>query len=510
MKVAYVVPRYGTEVVGGAEFAARMLAERLAARPGWEVEVLTTCALETTDLGRPRTRRARRAQRRDRAPLPLRLGPRPRLRAPQPAGPGRPAPRRPGRRPALDRPPGAAQPRAGRRRRGQRRRRRRLLPVPVPPDRARPAAASGAGACSTRPPTTSRRCACPCSGPCSPPPPGSCSRPRASAAWSSACSPWPATRQIVLGLGVDEGPGEPRRPGRRWPGSATAPTCSTSGGSTTARGRPSWPGSSPPTRTAGPGPLALVVAGPVVDPPPPAPDVLVAGPVDEPAKWGLLRGADAFVHPSAYEAFSLALVEAWAAGRPVLVNARCAATREHCERSGGGLWFDGYAAFEAALDRLLGDDDLREAMARRGAATWPAPSAGPASSGATPRSWRRWRPGPEVGGAHSARTDPGKFDLTDPEPPTEEALAGRPSEPPAPARVATAWPRHRRRRGPRAQGARGAGGGLAGRHRRAAADRRHRPAAAHRHPGRVGRRRVDPDRGPRSSPRSPRGSCTTP
>ena len=30
MKVAYVTPRYGTEVVGGAEHAARMLAERLA------------------------------------------------------------------------------------------------------------------------------------------------------------------------------------------------------------------------------------------------------------------------------------------------------------------------------------------------------------------------------------------------------------------------------------------------------------------------------------------------
>jgi hypothetical protein len=46
VKLAYVVPRYGAQVIGGAEYGARMLAERLARRPGWTVEVLTTCALD--------------------------------------------------------------------------------------------------------------------------------------------------------------------------------------------------------------------------------------------------------------------------------------------------------------------------------------------------------------------------------------------------------------------------------------------------------------------------------
>jgi glycosyltransferase involved in cell wall biosynthesis len=117
-----------------------------------------------------------------------------------------------------------------------------------------------------------------------------------------------------------------------------------------------------------PGPLALAFAGPVVHPPPAHPDVIVAGIVDEPVKWGLLRGAVSLVNPSAKESFSLVLLEAWVSGVPVVVNGRCAVTREHCERSGGGLWFDSYAQFEAVVDRLVGDDELRASLAARGAA----------------------------------------------------------------------------------------------------------------------------------------------
>ena len=48
MKLAVVTPRYGREVAGGAETAARLLAERLATRPGFTVTALTTCALDAT------------------------------------------------------------------------------------------------------------------------------------------------------------------------------------------------------------------------------------------------------------------------------------------------------------------------------------------------------------------------------------------------------------------------------------------------------------------------------
>jgi len=117
-----------------------------------------------------------------------------------------------------------------------------------------------------------------------------------------------------------------------------------------------------------PGPLALVLVGPPgEDAAPPAhPDVVVAGRVDEAVKWGLLRGAVALVNPSAYESFSFVVLEAWLAGTPVLVNAWCDVTREHCRRSGGGLWFGRYADFEVALDRLLAEPSLRAALAARG------------------------------------------------------------------------------------------------------------------------------------------------
>lgn len=115
-----------------------------------------------------------------------------------------------------------------------------------------------------------------------------------------------------------------------------------------------------------PGPLALVLAGPVASAPPAHPDLVVAGPVSDEVKWGALRGAQALVSPSAHESFSLVLLEAWAAGRPALVHGACEPTVDHCRRSGGGVWFSGYGTFEAALDRLTGDPALADAMGAAG------------------------------------------------------------------------------------------------------------------------------------------------
>ena len=115
-----------------------------------------------------------------------------------------------------------------------------------------------------------------------------------------------------------------------------------------------------------PGPLRLVLVGQVVDVPELADDVVVTGMVDDRAKWALLRGARALVAPSPHESFSLTVVEALTAGVPVVVNQSCAPTLEHCEDSGGGLWFGDFAAFEAVVERMTSDDSLRAAMAGNG------------------------------------------------------------------------------------------------------------------------------------------------
>lgn len=117
------------------------------------------------------------------------------------------------------------------------------------------------------------------------------------------------------------------------------------------------------------GPLQLVFAGPVVNAPTQHPDIHVVGAVDDATKWGLLRGAHALVSPSAFESFSIVLMEAWSVGTPALVNSRCAVTLDHVRRASGGLAFGSYAEFEVELDRLTtapGSPALRAALGRAG------------------------------------------------------------------------------------------------------------------------------------------------
>lgn len=110
-----------------------------------------------------------------------------------------------------------------------------------------------------------------------------------------------------------------------------------------------------------PGPLALVLVGEPVRTPPPHPDLVVTGFVDEAEKHGAMAGALALVQPSYFESFSMVLVEAWAHGTPALVQGRCAVLDGQVRRAGGGVPYEGFAEFEAAVDLLAGD----AALARR-------------------------------------------------------------------------------------------------------------------------------------------------
>lgn len=370
MKLAFVVPRYGADVVGGAETAARQLAERLVVA-GWSIEVLTTCATDAmtwadvrppaiTSEGGVTVHRLRSRAGRDQGFHPYSAG---LLKSPEAATVAE-AER------WID------------------------LQGPLCPDLVDAAAASDADAVAFYPylyyptvkgvPRLAKRAilhaAAHDEAPLRLP-----VFPQVFAGAGGLVFHTGTERtlvhrlfkvaerpQIVLGLGVDRLPGDPNAPA-----AIDRPYLVCIGRVDGPKGAGALARAFAAYKMRRPGPLALVFAGPVVDQPPAHPDIVVTGPVGEAAKWGLIEGAVALVSPSALESFSLVVVEAWSAGIPVLVNGRCEPTREHCQRSGGGGWFSDYATFEVALDRLLAEPLLRSQLGEAGRRyveanfTWP-------------------------------------------------------------------------------------------------------------------------------------------
>ncbi|MEM8922563.1 MAG: glycosyltransferase family 4 protein [Actinomycetota bacterium] len=62
-----------------------------------------------------------------------------------------------------------------------------------------------------------------------------------------------------------------------------------------------------------------------------------------------MAAASAYVQPSALESFSRTVLEAWAAGTPVIANAGSAVVSWHVERSGAGLLYRGTSELTEAL-----------------------------------------------------------------------------------------------------------------------------------------------------------------
>jgi glycosyltransferase involved in cell wall biosynthesis len=96
------------------------------------------------------------------------------------------------------------------------------------------------------------------------------------------------------------------------------------------------------------------------------PKIRHLGYVTEEEKYAVLAGAEVLLMPSPYESLSVIVLEAWAMGRPVLVNAACRVLEGQCVRSGGGLFYRGYAEFAEALRRLAEDGGLRHALGEAG------------------------------------------------------------------------------------------------------------------------------------------------
>ncbi len=118
-----------------------------------------------------------------------------------------------------------------------------------------------------------------------------------------------------------------------------------------------------------PGPLALVLAGTGDVPVPARPDIVSLGMLAERQQLAdAYAGALALCQLSQNESFSIVIMESWQHGRPILVHADCAVTRDHVEKSGGGYAIGSYESFRAAVDALLADPAHGDELGERGRA----------------------------------------------------------------------------------------------------------------------------------------------
>jgi glycosyltransferase involved in cell wall biosynthesis len=123
--------------------------------------------------------------------------------------------------------------------------------------------------------------------------------------------------------------------------------------------------------------LRLMMVGDGPYRPPAQPPFELRGFVSEDEKLNLLAGAEALIHPSLNESFSLVLLEAWLAKCPVLVHRECPVTFGHVQRSQGGLAFTTYGEFSSAVHQLTSQAKWAEQMGENGRSyvlqnyTWP-------------------------------------------------------------------------------------------------------------------------------------------
>jgi glycosyltransferase involved in cell wall biosynthesis len=99
---------------------------------------------------------------------------------------------------------------------------------------------------------------------------------------------------------------------------------------------------------------------------PEEPFIRFAGLLSDRERTQALEAATVVVVPSPYESLSLLALEAFAVGTPVLANARSDVLVEHCIRSNAGLYYADRDEFVECLELLMGDERLRAALGRNG------------------------------------------------------------------------------------------------------------------------------------------------
>jgi glycosyltransferase involved in cell wall biosynthesis len=116
------------------------------------------------------------------------------------------------------------------------------------------------------------------------------------------------------------------------------------------------------------GDASLVLMGVKLMPLPDEPFLHFAGRLPDNERLQALEAATVVVVPSPYESLSLLALEAFAVGTPILSNARSDVLVDHCQKSNAGLYYADRDEFVEALKLLVADHRLRGAMGRNGRA----------------------------------------------------------------------------------------------------------------------------------------------
>jgi glycosyltransferase involved in cell wall biosynthesis len=116
------------------------------------------------------------------------------------------------------------------------------------------------------------------------------------------------------------------------------------------------------------GDASLVLMGVKLMPLPEERFLHFAGRLPDNERLQALEAATVVVVPSPYESLSLLALEAFAVGTPILANARSEVLVDHCQKSNAGLYYADRDEFVEALKMLVADPRLRAAMGRQGRA----------------------------------------------------------------------------------------------------------------------------------------------
>jgi glycosyltransferase involved in cell wall biosynthesis len=114
------------------------------------------------------------------------------------------------------------------------------------------------------------------------------------------------------------------------------------------------------------GDATLMLMGVKMMPIPEDSHVRFAGVLPDEERLHALEAATVVVVPSPHESLSLLSLEAMAVGTPVLVNAQSDVLVDHCRRSNAGLYYADRWEFTEALKLLMRDAGLRVALGRNG------------------------------------------------------------------------------------------------------------------------------------------------